>query len=405
MWCLIEEREKIRRVEQILNDKMVDFEEDERRACVKLWRGVAKRRRVGGRPESWAAAVYYTYCRMVFKEGVSAKAVEELFKVSQGTITSKCTEIRNLLNLGIFDKRFTPARLYAESPVAELEESLAQILELGAVDSLFEVKEKVRKKVLLVDLRDGGEYLVKDKTALQRLDVGNVVSATIFPYGDFYVLSGEVRVYDLKDDEQRALIKPVIDYYTGKSDERVMDIQRDLCEACREYFGSTDPVFKNAREAEKALDDFMSWYRNERELPGKGETPAKLYLEDHGKLPDISVTKFPRELHEAGEIGVVFDEIGGIYILPRYGQIKELFRGDFKKVLDHNGLVRALVTEEGFVPSFLIRRLINENPDQAVRVFASAYRGVKTLQDILKLLEKHRTDWNKKPKPSVIPIM
>ena len=402
---MIEEREKIRRVERILIEKTADLEEDERRACVKLWRAVARRRRVGGRPESWAAAVYYTYCRMVFKEGVSAKGVEELFKVSQGTITSKCTEIRKLLNLGIFDKRLTPARLYAESPMAELEESLAQILEMGAVDSFFEVKEKRRNRVLLVDLRDGGEYFVKEKTALQRLEVGNVVSATILPHGDSYVLSSGMRVYDLKDEEQRALIESVMDYYSGKSDERGMDIQRDLCEACKEYFGSTDPVFKNAREAERALDDFMSWHRNERKLPGKGKTPTKLYLEDHGKLPDVSETKLPRELDEAGEIGVVFDEIGGIYILPHYGQIKELFRGDFKKVPDYKGLVRALVTEEGFVPSFLIRRLINENPDQAVRVFASAYRSVKTLQDILKLLEKHRTDWNKKPKPSVIPII
>lgn len=123
-WMMMDEKEKIRRVERVLIEKIADFEEDEREACVKLWRAVARRRRVTGRPESWAAAVYYTYCRMVFKEEVSRKSVEDLFKVSQGTFTRRCTEIRKMLNLKYYDRRFTPARLYAESPFGKLERLL-----------------------------------------------------------------------------------------------------------------------------------------------------------------------------------------------------------------------------------------------------------------------------------------
>ena len=48
--------------------------------------------------------------------------------------------------------------------------------------------------------------------------------------------------------------------------------------------------------------------------------------------------------------------------------------------------------------------MINENPEQALEVFAATYKKVKTLKDVFKLFEKHRSDWKKKPEPSVIPM-
>ena len=52
----------------------------------------------------------------------------------------------------------------------------------------------------------------------------------------------------------------------------------------------------------------------------------------------------------------------------------------------------------------MIRRLISENSEQVVRVFSTVYRNVKTINDIYEIFERHRTDWNEKPKPSTIPI-
>ena len=196
------------------------------------------------------------------------------------------------------------------------------------------------------------------------------------------------------------------DYYSGRYIERALEIQRNMCEACKEYFGSTDPIFYDPREAEEALKAFMRWFSYERETPGKGKTPAEAYLENHGYLPEMPMVKLHQELPEVEgvDIGLVFDEIGGMYILPHYGEVKELLHGDFRKVPDYRGLVRTLVTEEGFIPPFLIKKIINGNPKQAVEVFATTYKKVKTLEDVFKLFEENRSDWKKKPTPSIIPI-
>jgi len=399
----MDEKEMIRKVEGILIEKTAGFEEDERKACVKLWKTVA-RRKIRGRPESWAAAIYYTYCRMVFKEEASRKSVEDLFKVSQGTFTRMCTEIRKLLSLDYYDKRFTPARIYAESPLAELEEALTNITEMGAVESFFEVKAKKENGVLIVDLDSGREYFVREKTALEKLKVGGILPTTIYPVGDVYVFPRLIRLLDPENLKHRAIIESVKDYYSGKYIGKALEIQRDMCEAAKEYFGSTDPVFEDAREAEKALNDFTSWHNHERKLPGKGKTPTQLYTEKHEKLPETQRMEFPRELLEARDVGLVFDEDGGTMILPHYGRVKELFQGDLRNVPDYKSLVRSLVSEKRFIPSFLIRSLIDENSEQAVRVFTTVYKNVRTIKDIYKIFEEHRADWNEKPKPSTIPI-
>lgn len=403
---MADERQKIQRVKRILIEKTAVLEEDEREACLKLWRAVARKMKIRGKPESWAAGVYYTYCRMILKEGVSRKSVEELFTVSQGTFTRIYTEIKKLLNLGIYDKRFTPSRIYGESPLAELEEALRLINEKEPITSYFEVKEKRRDGILLVDLKDGREYLARGKTALRKLKISQIVHSSLYPNVDAYIFSGVVEVFNPGDAKHRAFIESVKDYYSGRYIGKALEIQRDLCKACIDYFGSTDPVFENAREAEEALNTFMRWYSQERKIPGRGKTPAQTYLEDHGRLPDMLEMKLPRELLETEEVevGLIFDETGGIYILPHYGEVKELFQGDFRKVPSYRSLVRTLVTEEGFVPPFLIRKMINENPEQAVEAFAAAYKKVKTLKDVFKLFEKHRSDWNKEPEPSVIPV-
>ncbi|MBS7609788.1 hypothetical protein KEJ19_04360 [Candidatus Bathyarchaeota archaeon] len=371
---------------------------------MKLWKAVARKLKVRGSPYVWGASIYYTYCRMVFRNGVSTKSVESLFGVSEAAFTKKCTEIRKLLKLNYYDKRFTPPRVYAESPMAEIEEMLMES-KLKGIEGFFEVKEKRAEGVLLVNLEDGKEYFVRERKALEKLEIGHVVSATIFPKDDYYVFPGIIRILDPKDKEQRAFIKSIKDYYSGKYIEKAIEIQRDFCEASKEYFGSTDPVFKNGKEAEEAFEKFIKWFSRERKVPGKGKTPLQL-SEEKGrkKVPEIPRVRFPREILDAKDVGIVFDEVGGIRILPEYGKVKELFQGDFRKVPNYKDLLEALVYEEGFIPSFVLRSLIEKNPERAVEVFATRFRNIKSIQNVLSLLKRNRSDWDEKPKPTIIPV-
>jgi len=403
---MAEEKQTRERVERILTENTHALDEEEKKACLRLWRAVARRKKIRSKPEAWAAGVYYTYCRMVLKEEVSKKTVEELFNVSQRAFTSRCTEIRKLLDLNLFDKRFTPPKIYSESPFSKLEEALSLLYLEGSVSGYFEVKEKRRESVLLIKLEDGGEYLAEGKTVLKKLKIGQMLHATLYPHGDAYVFAEVIKIFDPKDARHMAYIESVKDYFSGNSLEKALEIQKDYYEGFKQYFGSPDPILENQRKAQNALNAFINWYSCERKRPGKEKTPAQSYLETHGRLPEIPEVTFPRELLEAEdtEVGLVFDEIGGIYILPHYGEVKKLFTGDYRRVTDYQSLVDELVTEERFIPAFLIRKMINENPEQAVTVFSATYKKVKTLADIFELFEKQRSDWKKKPQPSIIPI-
>ncbi|MEM3602727.1 MAG: hypothetical protein QXN87_08670 [Candidatus Bathyarchaeia archaeon] len=329
-------------------------------------------------------------------------SVEKLFNVSKSTIARKSMEIRKLLKIKPYDERFTPARIIEESPIKKFENYVRQAI--VGVKGFFEVKEKGMDGVFLVDLSDGREYFAMERAALPKLRAGQVLCATIFPRGEAYVFSGVVKILDPEDKRQRAFIESVKDYYSGRYVEKAVEIQRELCKACMEYFGRTDPVFADARIAEEALNKFMKWFSCERKLSKEGKTPLELQMEENRPLPEIPKMKFPPELLEAGEVGVVFDEEAGILILPHYGQVKELFEGNYEKVPNRKSLVRSLVFEEEFIPSFLLKRLIKKNRKQAVKVFASTFKHVKSLRDIFNLLKKQRTDWNEKPKPTIIPI-
>lgn len=189
--------------------------------------------------------------------------------------------------------------------------------------------------------------------------------------------------------------------------ERGRELQKRMCQASEEYFSSRDPVFDSPQEAEESMNGFLEWYSYERDVPGRGKTPAQLYLDSHGSLPELPKFRLPREIHEAGggfKIGIVFDEVWGIFILAHYDEVKEIFTGDYEKVPDHEELLRALVKKEGFIPPFIIKRMIKKSPDKALEAFRSTYKNLETIEDLYKLFRENRTDWEAEPRSSIIPV-
>jgi hypothetical protein len=53
--------------------------------------------------------------------------------------------------------------------------------------------------------------------------------------------------------------------------EKARELQRRICQAFEEYFGSRDPVFNNPHEGEEFMNSFLEWYCYLREIPGKGK--------------------------------------------------------------------------------------------------------------------------------------
>ena len=53
--------------------------------------------------------------------------------------------------------------------------------------------------------------------------------------------------------------------------------------------------------------------------------------------------------------------------------------------------------------SYILKKLILNNPKRSVEVFSAAYKNIKKIEDVLGLF-KSRADWNKKPEPKLIPV-
>ena len=77
-----------------------------------------------GRPKSWAAAILYTIGRVNFlfdktqTPHLGAKELCEIIGVSQSTASSKSTEIMRMLNIVLFDPRWTLPSKIDENPLA-----------------------------------------------------------------------------------------------------------------------------------------------------------------------------------------------------------------------------------------------------------------------------------------------
>lgn len=110
-------------IERLLEDKVVG---EELEICKNILKAVDRKIKMRGRAEVWAAAIYYASSRMTFDE-ITRNDVEKLFNVKKGTFAGRYTEIRRILNLMPFDKRFVPREMYEKSPIGMMEKYLHDI--------------------------------------------------------------------------------------------------------------------------------------------------------------------------------------------------------------------------------------------------------------------------------------
>ena len=185
------------------------------------------------------------------------------------------------------------------------------------------------------------------------------------------------------------------------SKEKALEMQKEICRTFAGYFGCKYPVFKNGKEAEKAINSFFEWRNTKWKVPGKGKAPEQLWLEDKKTLlnhPKINL----KHLHKSKMIGAICDEICGLGFFPDYGFVKELFKADYKKIKNFEGIVYDLVEDEKFMNSYLLKKLILSNTKLSIEIFSALYKDIKTIEDIMQMFRLSRDDWDDEPTPSVI---
>lgn len=124
--------------------------------------------------------------------------------------------------------------------------------------------------------------------------------------------------------------------------------QADVLAAKAEYFALTGEVFDDDRSFEPRMAAFLEFYLFDRKVPGKGQTPAELYLAEKG--PQLGAEErgclegFAKTLHSLFEVRKVV--AGAI-------RVRDLFTGADHEVYERRsvaGLAKGDILEARLVP-------------------------------------------------------
>ncbi len=99
--------------------------EEEQRICLHIWERLVRKRTIEItriRPENWAAATIWSFCRANFKyeEGLTLELVCSFFTNNKSTVGNRAGEISKMLKIDFFNPEFTTEALQKENPLNKL---------------------------------------------------------------------------------------------------------------------------------------------------------------------------------------------------------------------------------------------------------------------------------------------
>jgi hypothetical protein len=188
-----------------------------------------------------------------------------------------------------------------------------------------------------------------------------------------------------------------------KSKKKSCEMQKEMYDAFIEYFREYDPVFKDGKEAIKAMNDFLLWRSTHWIVPGKGKTPHELWLEDHEILPEMLVVHIDG-FDDVKGVGILCDEKTSFYFCPQYSFIKKLFRGKYREINNFKEIIYDIIEEDDVIDTYFLKKVIVENKKRAVEVFHLAYPQIKTFKDLDETMRMIKKDWDKEPHARITPV-
>lgn len=163
--------------------------------------------------------------------------------------------------------------------------------------------------------------------------------------------------------------------------------QDQVLAAKAEYFAHTGEVFDDDRSFEPRMAAFLEFYLFDRKLPGKGQTPAELFLAEKG--PQLGAEEratlegFTKTLHSLFEVRKL--HAGGI-------RVRDLFTGEDHEVYERRsvaGMAKGDILEARLIP----------NGGRALFAPAFCYHPKEARKAILKEIKRQK----KKPDPDSSP--
>ena len=99
-----------------------NLSEEEESICLHIWGRLSRKQKIDitrTRPDIWAAAVIWSFCRANFKyeEGVTLELLCSFFSNKKSTVGNKAGEISKMLRIDFFNPEFTTGKIQKQNPL------------------------------------------------------------------------------------------------------------------------------------------------------------------------------------------------------------------------------------------------------------------------------------------------
>ncbi len=243
--------------------------------------------------------------------------------------------------------------------------------------SYFEVVKSKKECIVVEDLLMGDTIEVTYPEADYTPQRGDIIFSTAFPWKDTYFFYGPLAVYD--EEEAKEAVKDFAFV--------VRDCSENATQSFLEYFGRDVIIFKNCKELEDTLNQFLRWFLKNKVPPGV------LTEEEKENFNPVAF----EEIRGEKEIGLIINNVMGQMVIPNYGYAVKLFSGGWEDVPNYGALVKKVLYEDE-IPAYFIRNMIENNPESSVVLYSQFFPKVKTKEDLIRLFAKFRRDWGRKPR-------
>ena len=102
-----------------------NLSKEEESICLHIWGTLSRKKMIDitrTRPDIWAAAVIWSFCRANFKyeEGVTLELLCSFFSNKKSSVGNKAGEISKMLRIDFFNPEFTTGKIQKQNPLNTL---------------------------------------------------------------------------------------------------------------------------------------------------------------------------------------------------------------------------------------------------------------------------------------------
>ena len=324
------------------------------------------------------------------------------------------SELNSILVTYVFERNFHKGEdsvfsmfLKDNTNIDSTTKNLVESLQ-NAIDALFEVKNVHKNGFDLYNLVNEKKYFAMPLVKMSHLKGiyrGNYMLARIFPYeNEYYIIEIRETYSSLdKDKVLKYAVAKIIEQPENlykDNEDKLSEIEDEIAKFYNKFescFG-TDEVVTTNEFVDKLISDFNDYYFDS----SKNTDEIKELIKPVEKYAYFKVPEFNSsydnyiESSMAGfashsskyDVGVIFDNELGMFIVPFYGTLCHIMEIDnYKEISGWEECIKAFI-ENDKIPAKLVQRIANKYPS-FIDKLNEVYNTDKTLDEYLEEYKIH----------------